>query len=79
LIKHILHDKKKEAVVPVPAVAAQPVVVAPQPAIAAVPTTTTGGIALHTSTPVTLSAPINVNTPVEQKSVQIGGKSLLGR
>lgn len=77
MIKHILH--KKEAV-PVPAPATQPVVVLPQPQVAAVPTTTTGGIALHTSTPVTLSAPITVNTPVEQKSVQMDGlKHLLGR
>jgi hypothetical protein len=74
LLKHILHDKKEAVAVPVPAVASQPVVVLPQPAaIAAVPTTTTGGISVHTSTPVTVSAPLNVSTPVEQKSVQAGG------
>jgi hypothetical protein len=80
LISHILH-KEKAVAVPAPVAAAtSPVVVMPQPAAtAAIPTTTTGGIALHTSTPVTLSAPINVSTPVEQKSVQIGGgKGLLG-
>ncbi|KAF6258447.1 hypothetical protein COO60DRAFT_1626432 [Scenedesmus sp. NREL 46B-D3] len=83
LIKHILQDKKEAATVPVPvpaAAAAQPVVVMPQPAAAAaIPTTTAGGITLHTSTPVSVSAPISVSTPVEQKSVQTGGgKGWLG-
>jgi hypothetical protein len=76
----LLH-KKEEAPV-VQAAPAQPVatIVVPPQQVAAVPTTTSG-ISLKTDTPVTLSSPINVTTPVKQKNVQVeaggGGEDLL--
>lgn len=71
--KQPVESQPKPQVLPTETAPSQPItLVMPQQTAPTqtLPTTTTGGITIHTSTPVNLNTPIDVKTPVLQKNFQ---------